>query len=113
MNLVRARVGLPPVGYSLQALQQERRFELAFEGRRWADIRRWHIAEDCLERQIGTPIYNQGLPAEMKEFGSGYRNRYQETNGFFKIPESEIDLSSGVLEQNAGWTGTDSNFPGW
>ena len=97
----------------LQALQQERRFELAFEGRRWADIRRWHIAEDCLERQIGDPIYNQGLPDKMKEFGSGYRSRYQETNGFFKIPESEIDLSSGVLEQNAGWTGTDSNFPGW
>lgn len=113
MNLVRARVGLPPVGYSLQALQQERRFELAFEGRRWADIRRWHIAEDCLERQIGTPIYNQSIPTKMKEFGSGYRSRYQETNGFFKIPESEIDLSSGVLEQNAGWTGTDSNFPGW
>ena len=114
MNLVRARVGLPPVGYSLEALQQERRFELAFEGRRWADIRRWHIAEECLERQIGVPIYNQGVKTEMKAFGGGYTKRYQDTNGgFFKIPESEVDLSAGVLEQNPGWTGTDSNYDGW
>ena len=113
MNKVRARVGLTPVSYSLEALQQERRFELAFEGRRWADIRRWHIAEQCLERSVGAPIYNQGILTEMKEFGSGYANRYKETKGFFKIPESEIDLSNGVLVQNEGWTGTDSNFTGW
>ena len=113
MNKVRARVGLTPVSYSLEALQQERRFELAFEGRRWADIRRWHIAEQCLERSVGAPIYNQGILTEMKEFGSGYANRYKETKGFFKIPESEIDLSNGVLVQNEGWTGTNSNFTGW
>lgn len=47
MNEVRARAGLPPVGYSLQALQNERRWELAFEGYRWDDMRRWGIAEVC------------------------------------------------------------------
>ena len=45
MNRVRARAGLPAIGYSLEALQQERRHELAFEGQRFQDIRRWHIAE--------------------------------------------------------------------
>lgn len=114
LNIVRARAGLAPVGYSLAALQQERRFELAFEGRRWSDIRRWHIAEDCLERQLGTTIYNDGIQTVMRDFGSGYRSRYQETNGgFFKIPESEISLAAGVLEQNDGWTGSDSNYTGW
>lgn len=114
LNTVRARVGLPPVAYSLKALQQERRFELAFEGRRWADIRRWHIAEPCLERSVGAPVYNQSLLESVKEFGGGYTKRYQETKGgFFKIPESEVDLSSGVLTQNEGWTSTDSNFTGY
>jgi len=38
-------------------IRNERRCELAWEGRRWFDIIRWRIAEDCLT----TPIY--GLPA--------------------------------------------------
>lgn len=113
INAVRARVGLPPISYSQEALRQERRFELAFEGRRWADIRRWHIAEECLRSQVGQPIYNEGRPSTMKDFGTGYVARYQATNGFFKIPESEVSLSSGMLTQNAGWEGTDSEYIGW
>ena len=113
MNLVRARAGLPPVDYSMEALRKERRFELVFEGRRWADIRRWHIAEQCLRNQVGQPLYNEGRPSVMKDFGVGYVARYQATNGFFKIPESEINLSSGTLVQNAGWEGPDSEYIGW
>ena len=41
INKVRARAGLPAIStYSLKALQNERRHELAFEGVRWNDIRR-------------------------------------------------------------------------
>lgn len=41
INIVRERAGLDPIGsYSLEALQNERRWELAFEGVRWNDIRR-------------------------------------------------------------------------
>ena len=40
MNEVRQRVGLPSVSYSLEALQNERRWEFAFEGLRYNDIRR-------------------------------------------------------------------------
>lgn len=43
----------------------------------------------------------------------GYVKRYKATNGFFPIPKSQIDLSNGVLEQNAGWTGQDANYSGW
>ena len=114
LNAVRNRVGLPNVSYSTEALRNERRWELAFEGRRWADIRRWHIAEESLRRQLDKPIYNDGVKATMKDFSTGYAQRYQDTKGgFFKIPESEIDLSSGVLTQNEGWTGSDSEFTGW
>ena len=61
INRVRSRAGLEPIGtYSLAALQNERRWELCFEGTRWNDIRRWHIAADALERQTGAKVYTNG-----------------------------------------------------
>lgn len=113
INQVRARAGLTPVGYSLDALKRERRFELAFEGRRWADIRRWGDATTLLGKKEGAKIYNRGLEAIMKGFGGGYAARYNATKGFFPIPTSEIDLSEGVLTQNPGWGTADVEYPGW
>jgi hypothetical protein len=104
INTVRARVGLPPIGsYSLTALQKERRYELAFEGLRWGDIRRWHIAEEALQKEYGQPIYNRGIPTTMKPQQGGAPARYQATQGFMPIPQSEIDLADGALKQNPGW----------
>jgi hypothetical protein len=103
MNLVRARAGLPAVTYSETALRNERRWELAFEGTRWADIRRWGIAEQALSNQLGSDIWNRGVATVMKNQGAGYAARYAATKGFMPIPQSEIDLSNGVLKQNAGW----------
>ena len=106
MNQVRARAGLPAVAYSDAALQNERRWELAFEGVRWNDIRRWHIAEAMLAEQDGQPIYTNGIASKntTSSNGGGYAARYKATNGgFFAIPESEVALSDGVLKQNAGW----------
>jgi hypothetical protein len=104
INAVRQRVGLPPLGaYSLAALQKERRYELACEGLRWGDIRRWHIAEDVLPRQYGQPIYNRGVATLMKPQQGGLAERYRATQGFMPIPQSEIDLANGALKQNPGW----------
>ena len=103
MNQVRARAGLPAVTYSETALRNERRWELAFEGTRWADIRRWGIAEQALSNQLGSDIWNRGVATGMKNQGAGYAARYAATKGFMPIPQSEIDLSNGVLKQNAGW----------
>jgi len=113
INQVRARAKLPAVSYSLDALKRERRFELAFEGRRWADIRRWGEAAQLLERQVGVGIYNRGLPEPMKNFGTGYASRYNETQGFFPLPVTEIDLSEGVLTQTPGWGTAAQEFQGW
>jgi hypothetical protein len=49
----------------------------------------------------------------MREFGGGYRARYELTGGFWPIPQYEIELSNGVLEQNKGWETADADFPGW
>ena len=111
MNKVRERAGLPAIGYSLQALQNERRWELALEATRWNDIRRWHIAAAALQKQIGTPIYIAGNPATNKAQNGGYASRYNTSAGFMKIPESQISLSS-ELQQNEGW-GADAEYNGW
>ena len=112
MNRVRARAGLPPVAYSDNALRNERRHELAFEGLRWGDIRRWGIAQQALNKMYNTPIYNSGTATTMKPQGSAgdVATRYQVTKGFFIIPQDEIDLAAGALKQNAGWEGTDATF---
>jgi hypothetical protein len=104
INQVRTRAGLTPIAsYSLSALQKERRYELAFEGLRWGDIRRWHIAESALPKQYGQTIYNRGVATTMKPQGGGLAARYQATQGFMPIPQSEIDLANGALKQNSGW----------
>lgn len=115
MNLVRKRAGLSDKPYSLENIQKERRYELAFEGRRWADIRRWHVAKDLLAKQTNSKIYNLGSPVAWKSFGGGYAARYEETKGFFAIPQSQIDLSNGVLVQTPGYEQANENakYPGW
>ena len=114
INKVRARAGLNPISdYSLQALQNERRWELAMEGIRWNDIRRWHIAADALDKQQGIDIYNKGIATKNTAHGGGYRARYNATAGFQKIPENQVDLSEGGIKQNPGWEGADSQYTGW
>ena len=113
INKVRTRAKLTPIGgYSLDALQKERRWELAFEGTRWNDIRRWHIAADALDKQLGQNIYVEGTPTTNTPQNGGYSSRYKATAGFFKIPEAQISLSE-VLTQNPGWTGGDAEYAGW
>ena len=114
LNRVRNRVGLPAVAYSDQALRNERRWELAFEGSRWDDLRRWGIAGEALAKQAGQVMYNCGKPTTMPEAGGGYKQRYNETKGFYRIPKSQIDLSGGKYKQNAGWEDdTKTQFAGY
>lgn len=111
MNRVRARVGLSPVTYSLENLQRERRHELAFEGTRWADIRRWHIAEQELAKQNGATVLNLGTEHTIRD--GKYVSRYQQTQGFWPIPVAQIQLSDGVLHQNDGWGTAESLWTVW
>ena len=103
LNAVRQRAGLPDVTYSLQALKKERRYELCFEALRWNDLRRWGDVAEKVKNQVGNPILNQGIPGEYA-FTNDFMQRYRDTEGgFFKIPEDQVTLSEGVLEQNPGW----------
>ena len=107
MNAVRARVGLPDKAYSVDALRMERKHELAFEGIRYNDMRRYGKAYclAALKTQLGQPIRNAGGSwITMKDQGAGYEARYNATWGFRPFPASEVSLSAGVLKQNEGWT---------
>ncbi len=112
INQVRARAGLSAIStYTLEALQRERRWELAFEGTRWNDIRRWHIAAAALERQNNVDIYYCGQADKNTAHNGGYVARFNATAGFQKMPENEVSIGSVV--QNEGWTGSDSEYTGW
>ncbi|MBQ1581321.1 MAG: RagB/SusD family nutrient uptake outer membrane protein [Prevotella sp.] len=112
INAVRKRAGLSPISsYSLAALQNERRWELACEGVRWNDIRRWHIAATALAKQENQPIYYCGNPDTNKAHNGGYIARYNATAGFQKMPETQIAL--GTVKQNDGWSDASSEYAGW
>lgn len=112
INAVRKRAGLSPISsYSLAALQNERRWELACEGVRWNDIRRWHIAATALAKQENQPVYYCGNPDTNKAHNGGYIARYNATAGFQKMPETQIAL--GTVKQNDGWSDASSEYAGW
>jgi hypothetical protein len=116
MNAVRARVGLPEKAYSVDAIRMERKHELAFEGIRWNDMRRYGKAYcvAALKTQLGQPIKNNGSEwMVMKDQGAGYEARYNATWGFRPFPASEVSLSAGVLKQNEGWTDATAQYTGW
>ena len=96
---------LPPLAsYSLDDLKAERRWELAFEGVRYYDLLRWygksHLdqLETLLESKNGVATINNGVPGVKR--GVLFR---PVTGGFLQIPNSQIQLSQGVLVQNPGW----------
>lgn len=100
LNQVRARVGLAPIGaYTDDALFEERRMELAGEGHRYFDLLRRGLsvaqAEIDVSGDIG-PNYTGPDVVYDVTFNTASR-------GFLPIPQTEIDLSGGVLIQNDGY----------
>jgi hypothetical protein len=129
INLLRARAGMPLLTNAhvsannlsmLNEIRRERTVELAFEGFRRDDLRRWKMAETVLPQAI------RGV----KFVGTEYQSRYPDlqvgsdiqvdANGFIvaepasarqflskhyfdPIPLQQIQLSNGSLIQNPGW----------
>ncbi|MBP7179601.1 MAG: RagB/SusD family nutrient uptake outer membrane protein [Dysgonomonadaceae bacterium] len=97
LDVVRARVNLPSVPVTLDNIKKERRHELAFEGVRYYDLMRWGELETAFNKLKNIPLENEGKSIE---YSVNYR---PETKGYLPIPESQILLSGGILEQNEGW----------
>lgn len=95
LNTVRARAGLGAVGYSLDAIKEERLHEFAFEGLHWFDLIRWGDV---------TTAFNDSFPVRNSGTDATYNVKYRaETKGLIPIPETEVRLSNGVYNQNPGW----------
>ncbi len=118
---VRARAGLSSKPLNDENLRNERRWELAFEGVRFNDIRRYgeEYAVAALNKQEGVKVWNNGVEGtnNASKYNGSYGERYKATKGFVKLPSSQISLSAGAGEeytftQNEGW-GTSFDFPGW
>lgn len=129
INLLRSRVNMPALtnnfvtSHSLNMrdeLRRERTVELAFEGYRRDDLRRWNVAETFMPQAI------RGV----KFVGTEYQTKYPDlqigtdiqvdANGFIvaepaaarsflpkhyldPLPLQQIQLSKGTLTQNPGW----------
>lgn len=117
MNQVQKRAGVPTTGYSLKAVQDERRWEFAFEGIRFNDMRRWSgkdggencYAAKALEAQAGKLVVVKGDKANkvpLRHMTCSWKERYAATDGFLAKPQNQINLMNGKLKQNAGWDGS-------
>ena len=129
INLLRSRVSMPALTNAfvtanglnmLTEIRREREVELAFEGYRRDDLRRWKTAETVLPQSI----------SGVKFVGTEYQTKYPDlqigtdiqvdNNGFIiaepassrqflpkhyldPLPLQQIQLSKGTLTQNPGW----------
>jgi hypothetical protein len=95
INAVRQRAGLPPINNAtMEDLIHERRVELAGENQRHQDLMRWDKANI---------VDIAAIYAEDRGPYDPPRNFQRPKHYYFAIPQREIDLSNGVLEQNPGY----------
>ena len=111
INMVRQRpdVDMPPLDDSLsqdalrQAVRQERLVELAFEGSRFFDIRRWEIAPEAMNSKIEGLTYVDQNGDLKTYYVSDYQLSFQAPRDYvWPIPQKEMELNPNYV-QNAGY----------
>ena len=100
-NEVHTRAGLPAVStIDEAAIMHERRLEFAGEGIRYWDLLRQGInkAASTIVANTSMSYLDDGTPSPTIS-----ASNITLTGGFQQIPQTEIDLSGGLLKQNPGW----------
>jgi antitoxin component HigA of HigAB toxin-antitoxin module len=104
LNKVRARVNMPGLNSGAawlavgskaemtERIRKERAIELAVEGHRFSDLRRWGIAKSTLAGRQSVSIYG----------GFQYRQEFTDRDMLWPIPSVEIERNP-LLTQNPGW----------
>jgi hypothetical protein len=114
VNIVRTRIGLPGLPDNLskeemrERIRQERKVELAMEGWRFYDIRRWDIAQDLMKNSEPIPgmRYRDIETGELKTLvWTSAQWNYPKKNEehLFPVPFAEYNMNPNLLPQNAGW----------
>jgi len=103
-NLVRARAGMPTLATLTQAdIRLERRVELAFEGLRLFDIRRWKTAATVMPTPVVTGIdYINASGTKVTATYPASARQFPARAYLWPIPQSELDLNAN-LKQNPGF----------
>lgn len=106
----RSGVNMPPVAVSnyvelKEAIERERRVELAFEEHRYWDLKRWKKGNI-----LGQPIYGTRITKNQETGAFSYEKIRVEDRVFdeskmylYPIPQSEINKYPDILIQNPGW----------
>jgi hypothetical protein len=118
-NLVRKRVNMPEVSGKSQdemrsLVRQERKVELAMEGLRFYDIRRWKIAEKVLQGSLyGRPFreYKSSYVPTFDSDGIPHYDAYADKLRVFDqrtfdpardylwpIPQKELDINTNLIQ---------------
>ncbi|MFT7238298.1 MAG: hypothetical protein ACI93L_002386 [Cyclobacteriaceae bacterium] len=111
VNRVRSRSGvnMPPIQSSqsgadlLNKIKHERKIELAFEGNRWYDARRWLDAEtDFAKDAIGLEVTKDEITnIKSYRYFIQQKRSYPQSHYLFPIPLEEINKTNWL--QNAGY----------
>ncbi|MDO5105116.1 RagB/SusD family nutrient uptake outer membrane protein [Capnocytophaga sp.] len=116
LNKVRTRAGLPDIeklnpsiagNKELQrkAIRRERRIELATEGQRYFDVRRWMIA-DQPEGNQNRDMYGMDMDKDISGFYTRkkvHRNVFTRKMYLHPVPFYELQKTKGAVVQNPGW----------
>lgn len=90
-------------GNLLDMIRNERRVEMAQEGLRLFDIRRWKILLDVMNKPVGGIEYRDATGNKVV-LETAKRSAYTEKDYWWPIPQNEIDLDKTKrIKQNAGW----------
>jgi hypothetical protein len=90
---------MPSVPATMENILKERRLELSLEGIRYFDVIRQGMgvaAEELTSIGLSGPDYIGDQAIFNVTFNSS-------TKGFLPIPQTEIDLSGGLFQQNVGY----------
>jgi hypothetical protein len=113
LNAVRARVNLPPVEAATQEafmalLRRERIVELAGEGFRYWDLRRWRLAESVINGQNAhgvriTKNADDTFSYERVAVDGGTTRIFQERYYYFSLPTAEMSNNELLGSNNPFW----------
>ena len=123
IDQVRERAGLPVLerGKRIEelkaAVRQERKVELAGEGLRYFDIRRWNIAEEVMSGPLygrplreykahHVPVFDEHNTPHYDEYADELRmfdtRSFSSKNILWPVPQKELDINP-LLQQNPGY----------